>query len=841
MKKFYFLTAVLFFTTISQAQTINFTDAVFKSKLLEANDNSYIAQGKNEEKIKIDVNSDGEIQIDEALNVYKLNINFSNISSIKGIENFKNLHILDCGGNLLSALDTSGLNNLTELYCYNNKISNLNLVDVQNLEVLQCHSNVFNELDLRGLKKLKSLNCGYSNLQKLNLSGLTNLERVDCSNNLLAELDVNNASKLVYLKVDFNNLVSLNVSGCIALETIVCENNKLTSLNLNGLVGLGSLLCNNNQLNDIKLEGVIKLFNFKCENNQFKSLDLTPLKGLTYLYCGFNNLEELNLTGLSNLLTIHCENNQLTDLDLSSVNYIYDLLCYNNQLITLNLKNGSPDSQLLFGLNPNLKFVCVDDSQLDYVTQLIGFFGLTNCVVNSYCTFTPGGKFYTINGTSKFNVDNNECEASNIVFPNLNYSITNGTLKGNIISDLSGNYMIPVGEGTHIIKPNLENTNYFTVSPESLSVTFPTETSPVIQNFCVSPVGNHKDLEITILSMIPARPGFDAGYKLVFKNKGNQVQSGSVTLDFNDAVLDYVSSVPNLTSQATNKLVWEYINLKPLETREINLTLNVNSPMEKPAVNINDRLSFNALISPITGDEKPVDNSFALRQIVVGSFDPNDKTCLEGDVITPELIGEYVHYLIRFENTGTYPAENVVVKDMIDLSKFDISTLVLTKASHPYVTKISEGNKVEFIFEKINLPYDDANNDGYIAFKIKTLSTLKVGDSFTNDANIYFDYNFPIVTNKATSTFKTLGTEDFEFSNYISLYPNPAGDVLNITSKENIDINSIKIYDVLGQLVIAVPNAKLASKIDVSKLRTGNYFLNIQSDKGTSSVKFLKK
>ena len=69
---------------------------------------------------------------------------------------------------------------------------------------------------------------------------------------------------------------------------------------------------------------------------------------------------------------------------------------------------------------------------------------------------------------------------------------------------------------------------------------------------------------------------------------------------------------------------------------------------------------------------------------------------------------------------------------MIDLSKFDISTLIPTDASHSYITKISEGNKVEFIFENINLPFEDANNDGYIAFKIKTKPTLVVGDSFEN-------------------------------------------------------------------------------------------------------------
>jgi fumarate reductase subunit C len=121
------------------------------------------------------------------------------------------------------------------------------------------------------------------------------------------------------------------------------------------------------------------------------------------------------------------------------------------------------------------------------------------------------------------------------------------------------------------------------------------------------------------------------------------------------------------------------------------------------------------------------------------------------------------------------------------------------------------------------------------------LPTLVTGDSFTNEAIIYFDYNFPILTNKATSTFKTLGTQDFEFADYFSVYPNPVNDILNIVTKNTIQLNAIAVYDMLGQIVIAVPNAQNISKVNVSKLPIGNYFLKMITDKGTSSFKFTKK
>jgi hypothetical protein len=840
MKKIYFLLIGICFLNVVSAQIINIPDANFKAKLLSSNENSFVAVDVIGNKIRIDINNNNEIEINEALLVSGLNIDSANISNLTGLENFINLKTLQCLGNLVTDLDASKLSNLKALYCYNNRLLSINVVGLENLETLEIGNNPLSELNLNGLKRLKTLNCYSCNLINLNLDGLSNLEFLNCINNQLININTSGTINLKDIRCENNKLGSVNISECINLEVFDCNNNQIESLNMNGLVHMTTLICNDNQLTTISLIGLSNIFYLKCFNNNIQSLDLTPLKNLVYLYCNNNKLTSLDLAGLSKLLFIHCEENQLTTLDLSSVAYIYDLFCANNKLVSLNLKNGSSDSQLLFGQNPDLKFICIDESQTEYVTFLLNSFGIKNCVINSYCSFTPGGIYYTTQGNSKLDIDNNGCDNNDFKYSTLNLKITDGIHSGNFISDTLGNYSIPVQEGTHTITPILENPTYFSVSPSSVNVSFPSQTNPFVQDFCITPNGIHNDLEVNILPISPARPGFDATYKIIYKNKGTSVQSGSVSLSFNDAVLDYITAVPVANSQVKDKLTWDYTNLQPLESHEITVTLNVNSPMETPAVNNGDRLSFNALITPVTGDEKPVDNAAALRQSVVGSFDPNDKTCLEGDVITPSLIGEYVNYLIRFENTGTYPAENIVVKDMIDLSKFDISTLVPTKASHDFVTKISDGNKVEFIFEKIKLPFDDANNDGYIAFKIKTLPTLAVGDSFENEANIYFDYNFPILTNKAKSTFKTLGTQDFEFSNYFSLYPNPANDILNIGMKNSIEVESMAVYDILGQLVIAVPGAQKVSKIDVSKLITGNYFLKIKTDKGSSTVKFIK-
>ncbi|UUF13194.1 MULTISPECIES: T9SS type A sorting domain-containing protein [Flavobacterium] len=864
LKNYLLLLALGLFSSSLNAQIINIPDELFKYKLQQADVINNIAVDINNNPIKIDTNNDSEIDTDEALKVYGLNIIGSNnlpLYDLTGIKYFKNLTYLNCADSYLTSLDLSGLNNLKEIICSRSKLTSIKLNGLINLEKLDCYSNRITSLDVSDCTNLKVLTCLQNLIPSLNTTGLFNLENIDCSENKISTLIIPDLNKLTDLRCNDNQIETLDFSGVKNLITLDCSMNNLKSVDVSNLNKLTFFKIKKNKLDLLDVSALPNLETFSCGENFLTSLNVSENKNIKYLECGGNlytsidlsghkklfslifnygNVSSVNLTNCESLYELNCENNQLTTIDASDCKNLYQFNCSFNKIITLYLKNGATTNYYhFFNFNPTLKYICADENEVSDFQYRVNNLGY-NCIVNSYCSFNPGGDYYTIQGNQKYDSNNDGCDELDIKFPNLNFTITDGSNKGNFISDESGNYSIPVGSGTHVIKPVLENSNYYSVSPEYFSVTFPTESTPVTQNFCITPKGIHQDVEISILSILPARPGFDATYKIVYKNKANKTVSGSVTLDFNDAVLDYISSIPNLTTQAANKLVWDYVDLKPLEVREIIVTLNVNSPMETPAVNINDRLSFNALITPVTGDEKPVDNSFAMRQTVVGSYDPNDKTCLEGDVITPELIGEYVHYLIRFENTGTYPAENIVVKDLIDSSKFDMATLVPTSSSHSYRTKISDGNKVEFIFEKINLPFDGAHNDGYIAFKIKTLPTLKVGDSFTNEANIYFDYNFPIVTNKATSTFKSLGTQDFEFSQYFNIYPTPVKDQLNISLKNNIEIRSIEIYDVLGQLIIAVPNVVNVSSVDVSKLKTGNYFVKIKSAKGTSSAKFIK-
>ena len=807
MKKLYFLLILLVATSLS-AQVINFPDPVLKAKLLAASSTNNIAAIANPSSVyvKIDTNNNGEIEQSEATLINRLVISNSGISDLTGINFFTGLSSLRCEGNSLTTLDISSLTLIEGLQCQNNQLTSLLFPQIspatdRSMNII-CNNNALTDIDLSSFKHFSYLNLASNQLTAINL-GFIQVSSLDLSNNQFVSFN--------YTVPPMGYIENLGIST----ETLVdfyydaSQAGAETSLSLSG-----------NNLTSVT----------------FKAPDTGT--GFTMQQCNIHgaSITELNIRGsfsILNITDIACETLDLTNCKPSTFSL------FSSQTKYVKLKNGFVSGTSVFGSQNNqLEYVCADDGE---VSALIAASIDWNeaAEINSYCSFTPGATFYTIAGSAKYDLFNNGCDISDIAYPNLKYNISNGTVSGSITSNSLGIYQIPVQEGTHTIQPNIENPAYFNISPASIAINFPAVASPYNQDFCITPNGVHADLEVSMIPLSAASPGFDADYKLIYKNKGNVAISGTVDFSYGNNV-EFVSATPNVSSQATQVLNWDFSGLQPFEQREIFVTMNVNSPTETPAVNDGDILHFSFSGSPDLNDEMPDDNSAFLNQPVFNSLDPNDKTCLEGNTIAPTMVGKYVHYQIRFENTGSANAQNIVVKDMIDTDKFDINSLIAMDGSHDFYTRIS-GNKVEFIFENIQLPFDDTNNDGYVMFKIKTKASLVVGNTFSNVARIYFDYNFPIVTEPAVTTISVLATKDFEFSDEFALFPNPTQTILNIQSKNNTNIQSIDIYNTLGQLVLAITKTENNSKIDVSDLTIGNYFIKINSDKGISNTRFVKQ
>jgi len=190
--------------------------------------------------------------------------------------------------------------------------------------------------------------------------------------------------------------------------------------------------------------------------------------------------------------------------------------------------------------------------------------------------------------------------------------------------------------------------------------------------------------------------------------------------------------------------------------------------------------------------------------------------------------------VINFENTGTAPAQNIVVRDVLNPLQFDVSTVQILNASHEVVAR-QNGNVMECIFQGINL---DSGGHGNILLKVKTLSTLVIGDAVSNRADIYFDYNFPIVTNDATTSFESLGINENENPLAITFSPNPVAD--SVTLKSVHVIENIELYDLQGRLLQRSLGSDVQFTLDMSNRQAGVYFIKASSGKDQSFVKISK-
>jgi hypothetical protein len=181
----------------------------------------------------------------------------------------------------------------------------------------------------------------------------------------------------------------------------------------------------------------------------------------------------------------------------------------------------------------------------------------------------------------------------------------------------------------------------------------------------------------------------------------------------------------------------------------------------------------------------------------------------------------------------------VRVENILD-NNLDWDTIQLESISHANRVEIKDGNQVSFIFNGIYLPdstNDEPNSHGFIAYKIKPKDGITVGEIMQNKADIYFDFNLPIITNTvSTQVANILSVDDNRLSTF-TVSPNPTEDILNIKSQKST-VTKLELYNNIGQVVLSVYNE---NQIDVSSLTSGLYFIKIEDGYGNIETKKIVK
>lgn len=630
--------------------------------------------------------------------------------------------------------------------------------------------------------------------------------------NILCGYNISNIAEIEYfinLKFLYHScadgvglIQTLNTSQNSLLEEVIFTGNPITSINLS----------NNN---------LIKILELDYTN--ITSIDVSNLSQLTRLRIVNTDLTEINLQNNPLLYHFASTGAPITELDFSNNPTLEILYAGSPELTFLNIKNGffNQGTGTILSNLTNLNYLCCDDFEIQNFQSYPIWY--PNIVLGTYCSFSPGGVTYEVKGTNKIDSNLDGCNVGDGIYPRMKFSIYSPNFYGFYYSNNSGNYSNKMPAGNYSISPVLENSTYFNISPSNISPQFPGSSNPFIQDYCLTPNGIKSDLEVIVSILSQPSPGFDVNYKIIYRNKGNQLECGTINFSYQDQFMDLVSTTSIPTSNIPNQLTWDFVGLQPFETREINFVMNYNSPTETPPLNSLDQLNHNCTITSCSfTDITPEDNSNPLLVLVRNAYDPNDITCLQGDIVSTTYIGKYVYYMIRFENLGDAPARNVVIENNLDSTKFIVDSVIPLYSNYDFIVR-NKNNKYEFIFENINLPFEDELNDGYLIYKVKLRNNLTVGTTFTNQANIFFDFNFPIQTNVASTIIQTLSVNESLENNEVRIYPNPTIDIVNIMNY-NLEELKIEVFNAFGQEI----NLKIENNtIDLTSVPAGIYYITI--------------
>ncbi len=349
-------------------------------------------------------------------------------------------------------------------------------------------------------------------------------------------------------------------------------------------------------------------------------------------------------------------------------------------------------------------------------------------------------------------------------------------------------------------------------------------------------VGAQLDLQVT-MSDGAARPGFE--YQVAVQvNNLTADAAGTVTMQLeHDALLGLVSATPAPTTTAGNVLTWTgaaFSFTNAFQSRTVQLRFQV-----PPDVGLlgTDLLTA-ATVSTTSTDADLSNNTYLLQRTIAGAYDPNDKLAYtsSGNTDVWQLgADEWIDYTIRFQNTGTDTAFNVVITDTLP-PNLDPGSIIMGASSYTFTWELRDQGTLKFYYPNILLPDSNINeprSHAFVGFRIRPRLPLLPGDEIENRANIFFDFNPPVITEPSVlvAEFSTAVQEQPQEQGQLRLIPNPTCDRLVVTS----DVGTIEQVTILtpdGREVMRRSFRASTATLDVSSLNAGAYVLLARTIEG---------
>lgn len=769
----------------------------------------------------------------------------SNIRSLQGVFCFRHLRYLNCSNNPFAYLT--------------------NLQWPQNLTYLDCSYDQLTDLYQQptGLLYLKCAGNGSSGSN--GLTGLphslpSGLRYLDCSRNAVGATSFTLPDSLRYLDCSLNSNIYNLPAIPSKLAFLNCAYDGLNALpalpagltyldcNLNGLHSLGSLPdslryldCSGNAFLDSLPSLPVGLISLHCSGNPGNSV-YGPLRhlpalpaSLVQLNCSDNQITNLPALPVA-LTSLICDSNQLTSIP--SLSTAIDVLrcTHNTQLACLPAIYRSSISSFRIS-STHVTCLANPFSASDYDVDPAS---MPLCGPSSGCPISA----YQIRG----NVHNDtsvtcmtDSLAPGSAMPYVKVILErNGQMVAQSYTDSTGAYsfgVMPSQAYTVRIDTTFLPLTVVCPGSNSYQVTLtPIDTLATGVNFGLKCYG--ADYGISTLSSTKFKPGDTtivnviAGNPLLyfFNADCGPAMSGTIMVTI-DGPVHYAGPAPGAltpSSVSGDTLRYNVGNLDSLTVGSLYFRVYTDT-----SATIGTPVCISGIITPVSPDFYPSDDTLSACLAVVSSFDPNHK------VGSPEVLsfdGDWLTYTVEFQNTGNAPASVVVVRDTLS-SLVQAGSFRYIASSHNAIVKVVD-RAVEFTFPNINLiesMTDPIKSIGWVQYKVRSTAHLPLYSQINNTAYIYFDYNPAIVTNTTTSTVGRLTGILPLSGDVVSLYPNPNRGSFTLQTSGSIG-HAYTICDMLGHIVsqeAIVSDMQLVSHTD---LAPGVYTLML---KRTQPLRFI--
>lgn len=324
----------------------------------------------------------------------------------------------------------------------------------------------------------------------------------------------------------------------------------------------------------------------------------------------------------------------------------------------------------------------------------------------------------------------------------------------------------------------------------------------------------------------PARVGFIYQQAIAVQNL-SAAPSGSITLSLEkDAIPDFVDAVPEPTTIVGNTLTWILPPLGAFAQHSVQVHYQIPADVGL----IGTEVITSVLVTAAEDDIDMANNSTSHARTITAAYDPNDKLASTSSGSSPSqyILGldEWIDYTIRFQNTGNDTAFTVVITDTLP-SGLDPATIQMGAASHPFTWELKGQGILVFTFANILLPDSNINepgSHGFVGFRIQPRLPLFAGDEIGNIANIYFDFNPPVITEPSVLV-ASMGAYVVEHqrNRALRLFPNPADQFLNIALSGSGALRHVEVRSIDGRLVAAARAQGHPFSLQIAQLASGTY------------------